>query len=164
MMNEYMWKNKSVAVRVRVDNSVVFDVSFSKAIQYIHELTLSHMCRILLGNAIAAAVSFAIESTILTIRVLIYHFSTEEKREKYLACKWAITWSDYAKRMTQAGLANLAAFGFSVCGMLVGSAFLGVGAVPLSILFGFIGYIGTRWLTGIAYDKARDKLWSVLNC
>lgn len=64
--------------------------------------------------------------------------------------------------MTQAGLANLAAFGFSVCGMLVGTVFLGVGAVPLSILFGFIGYIGTRWLTGIVYDKARNKIWSVL--
>ena len=66
--------------------------------------------------------------------------------------------------MTQAGFANLVAFGFSVCGMLVGTMFGGVGAVPLSILFGFIGYVGTRWLTGIVYDKVRNKIWSVLRC
>ena len=116
---------------------------------------------ILIGNAIGAAISFSIEAIILTVRVLIYHFSTEENREKYLACKVAITWSDYAKRMTQAGFANLAAFGFSVVGMIVGSAFLGVGAFPLSILFGLVGYVGARWLTGIVYDKARNKIRSV---
>lgn len=106
--------------------------------------------------------SFAIEAVILTVRVLIYQFSSEENREKYLACKWAISWSDYAKRMTQAGLANLAAFGGSVLGICVSAAFGGVGIIPLSILFGFIGYIGARWLSGIVYDKVRDKIWSVL--
>lgn len=100
-----------------------------------------------LGNGIAAAVSFSIEAVILTVRVLIYQFSTEEKREIFLARGWAITWADYAKGMTQAGLANLAAFGFSVLGLFVGAAFGGVGAIPLSILFGFVGYIGVRWLT-----------------
>jgi len=120
------------------------------------------MFRILSGNAIAATASFAIEFVILTVRVLVYHFSTEDKREKYLACKWAITWDDYAKRMIQAGFANLAAFGFSVAGILVGVAFGGVGVVPLSILFGFIGYIGTRWITGLVYDQAQYRLRLVL--
>ena len=63
--------------------------------------------------------------------------------------------------MTQAGLANLAAFGFSVLGLFVGVAFGGVGAVPLSILFGFVGYVGTRWLTGVVYDKVRQRIRSV---
>ena len=60
--------------------------------------------------------------------------------------------------MTQAGFANLAAFGCSIAGMLVGAAFGGVGAIPLSIIFGFIGYISVRYLTGLAYDYGRYKL------
>lgn len=120
------------------------------------------MIYLFLGNAVGAAISFGIEAIILTVRVLIYHFSSEEKREIYLARSWAITWDNYVKRMTQAGLANLAAFGFSVLGLLVGAALGGAPALPLSIVFGLIGYIGTRWLTGIVYDKARQKIGLVL--
>ena len=135
-----------------------FNLLSSREIKSISFFVYDACVHLFLGNAVAAAISFGIETIILTVRVLIYHFSSEEKREIYLARDWVITWDDYVKRMTQAGLANLAAFGFSVLGLLVGVAFGGVGAIPLSIIFGLIGYIGTRWLTGIVYDKVRQRV------
>ena len=118
-------------------------------------------CYSCIGNAIAAAASFALEALILTVRLLIYYFR-ENDRQKNLARKWAITPEEYCRTMTQAGFANLVAFGAAVGGVaLVGLVVGGLTStwtIALSILFGFFGYLAGRLISGKIYDQARGYL------
>lgn len=108
-------------------------------------------------NALAALTAHVLEALLLTVRLFIYYFY-QENREEYLLRKYAITPRDYIQKMIQAGFANLSTFGMSIAGLIFkSSVFLSaMSPTAYSILFGFIGYLAARWITGLLACKIRS--------
>ena len=79
-----------------------------------------------------------------------------------MARRYAISPEDYLQQMIQAGFGSLSAFGMSIGGMVLGSTLFLSSIAPIvcSVLFGFIGYLAARWLTGLIAIKIRKEFFS----
>ncbi len=107
------------------------------------------------GNAVGAFAGFALEGTILTVRLLIYYNSTAEQREN----SWGITPEKYKEEMLKCGCASLGGFVTTAVALKI-AAFLSITCIPspiIAIAFGFIGYVAVRWLSNLVFDQYRYR-------